>query len=64
MKVRALARLSGPIGRRSAGDEFFVDAALGNELIARNLVEEVADESDSAKEPDAKPVKGKAAPKE
>jgi hypothetical protein len=52
------------MGRRAAGDEFFVDAALGNELIARHLVEEVANESEPAKEPDAKPVKGKAGPKE
>lgn len=65
MKVRALASLSGPMGRRTAGDEFVVDAVLGDELIARRLVEAVAAEPDPvAEEPVAKPVKAKAAAKE
>lgn len=65
MKVRALASLSGPMGRHTAGDEFVVDAVLGDELIARRLVEAVAAEPDPvAEEPVAKPVKAKAAAKE
>lgn len=64
MKVRALASLSGPMGRHTAGDEFVVDAALGEELIARRLVEAVADEPESAEEPAAKPVKARATAKE
>lgn len=65
MKVRALASLSGPMGRRTAGDEFVVDAALGDELIARRLVEAVAAEPDPvAEEPVTKPVKTRAAAKE
>lgn len=64
MKVRALASLSGPMGRRTTGDEFVVDAVLGNELIARHLVEDAADEPEPAEEPVAKPVKAKAALKE
>lgn len=64
MKVRALASLSGPMGRRAAGVEFVVDATLGDELIARRLVEAVADEPEPVEEPAAKPEKAKAAPKE
>lgn len=64
MKVRALASLSGLMGRHTAGDEFVVDPALGEELITRRLVEVVTDEPEPAAEPAAKPVKGKLAPKE
>ena len=39
MKVRALASLSGPTGRNTAGDEFVVDAKVGAELIARGVEE-------------------------
>lgn len=65
MKVRALASLSGPMGRHTAGDEFVVDAVLGDELITRRLVEAVGSESDPVlEESAAKPVKAKAAAKE
>lgn len=64
MKVRALASLSGPMGRRTAGDVFVVDAPLGEELIARRLVEAVADDPVAEEEPAPKPVKSKAAAKE
>jgi hypothetical protein len=53
------------MGRRAAGDEFVVDAALGDELIARCLVEAVAAEPDPvAEEPAAKSAKAKSAAKE
>lgn len=42
MKVRAIANLSGPGGRRVFGEEFVVDAALGQSLIERKLAQEVA----------------------
>lgn len=65
MKVRALASLSGPMGRRAAGDEFVVDAALGAELVSRRVAEEVIPEPMPAlEEPAPKPVKAKAAAKE
>jgi hypothetical protein len=44
MKVRALANLSGPGGRRESGEEFVVDAALGQSLLDRKVVEPVAAE--------------------
>lgn len=65
MKVRALASLSGPTGRHTAGDEFVVDAQVGAELIARGVAEEVSLEPDLATEvPTPKPVKARAATKE
>lgn len=64
MKVRALASLSGPMGRRIAGDEFVVDATLGDELIARRLAEAVTAAPEPAAEAPAKPVKAKAPAKE
>lgn len=65
MKVRALASLSGPMGRHTAGDEFVVDAVLGGELIVRRLAEAVVAEPEPvAEEPVAKPAKAKAAAKE
>lgn len=69
MKVRALASLSGPMGRRAAGDEFVVDAQLGDELIDRRVAVEVIPEPEPEPEPVAelsavKPVKGKATAKE
>ena len=51
MKVRALASISGPMGRKVAGDEFVVNAAEGKDLIDRKLVEMV---DDSGPAPDAK----------
>ena len=42
MKVRALSRISGPIGVKDPGEEFVVDAATGADLIGRRAVEEVA----------------------
>ena len=65
MKVRALASLSGPMGRHTAGDEFVVDTQVGAELIARGVAEEVSPEPDLAAEvPATKPVKARAATKE
>lgn len=65
MKVRALASLSGPMGRRAAGDVFVVDAALGAELVSRSVAEEVVPEPEpAAEEPAPRPVKAKAAAKE
>jgi hypothetical protein len=43
MKVRALASISGPQGRKVAGDEFVVSAAEGKDLIDRKLVVAVED---------------------
>lgn len=43
MKVRALASISGPQGRKVAGEEFVVNAAEGKDLIDRKLVEAVED---------------------
>lgn len=51
MKVRALASISGPMGRKVAGEEFVVSAAFGKDLIDRKLVEMV---DDSGPDPDAK----------
>lgn len=42
MKVRALSRISGPMGVKMPGEEFVVDAATGVDLIARRAVTEVA----------------------
>ena len=67
MKVRALASLSGPMGRRAAGDEFVVDAQLGAELIDRGVAVEVIPEPEpepAAEVPAVKPVKSKATAKE
>lgn len=64
MKVRALASLSGPTGRHTAGDEFVVDAQLGDELITRRVVEAVTDDPVAAEEPATKPVKTRASAKE
>ncbi|WP_296187889.1 hypothetical protein [Pseudomonas sp. UBA1879] len=43
MKVRALADISGPMGRKSVGEEFVVGATEGKELVDRKLVEAVED---------------------
>ncbi|MGP5464935.1 hypothetical protein ACTXNP_01035 [Pseudomonas helleri] len=65
MKVRALASLSGPTGRHTAGDEFVVDAKVGDELIARGVAVEVGSEPEPAvEEPAPKSVKARAATKE
>lgn len=62
MKVRALANISGPMGRKAAGAEFVVGAAEGKDLIERKLV--VSVEEAAVKETaDEKPLK-KAATKE
>ncbi len=42
MKVRALGILSGAVGDREKGDEFEIDAAAAEPLLARGLVEAVA----------------------
>lgn len=54
MKVHALASISGPMGRKAAGEEFVVSAAEGKDLIDRKLVESV---EEAAPEPVADPVK-------
>lgn len=41
MKVIALGTLSGATGDREKGEEFTVDAKLGADLLARDMVEEV-----------------------
>lgn len=64
MKVRALVSLSGPMGRRAADDVFVVDAPLGDELIARRLVEAVTDDLVATEEPATNPGKANAAAKE
>ncbi|MEX0297356.1 hypothetical protein AAH995_29385 [Pseudomonas putida] len=38
MRVKALASISGPMGRKAAGEEFEVKAAEGTDLINRKLV--------------------------
>lgn len=43
MKVRALVSISGPMGRKAAGEEFVVNAADGKDLFDRKLVEAVED---------------------
>ncbi|WP_168216553.1 hypothetical protein [Pseudomonas sp. SG-MS2] len=48
MKVRALASLSGPMGRKVLGDEFLVSADQGRELVARGLAQEVPAAADLA----------------
>lgn len=40
MKLIAKASISGPFGRREAGQELVVDADAGAELIERGLAEE------------------------
>ncbi|ETF09770.1 hypothetical protein PMO01_03155 [Pseudomonas moraviensis R28-S] len=52
------------MGRRTAGDVFVVDAQLGDELIARRVVEAATDEPAVAEEPAPKPVKAKTTAKE
>jgi hypothetical protein len=41
MKVRALASISGPMGRKALGDEFTLNAADAKDLVDRKLVEVV-----------------------
>lgn len=60
MKVRALASISGPQGRKTAGEEFVVNAAEAQALIDRKLVEPVAADTVTAKEAVEKPAKAKA----
>lgn len=57
MKVRALTRLSGPMGVKETGDEFVVDAAQGADLIERKAVEEVATKAEPASETSLKKEK-------
>lgn len=45
MKVRALSRISGPMGIKVPGEEFIVDAATGADLIDRRAVVEVGAEN-------------------
>ena len=59
MKVRALASISGPMGRKVAGDEFVVSAVDAQSMIDRKLVEPVLLEVAPAA-PTEKPAKSKA----
>ena len=63
MKVRALASISGPMGRKVAGDEFVVSAVDAQSMIDRKLVEPVPVEVAPAP-PAEKPTKSKAAAEE
>lgn len=63
MKVRALASISGPMGRKVAGDEFVVSAGDAKSLIDRKLVEPVAVEPTPAAATE-KPAKAKASAEE
>lgn len=61
MKIRALGVMSGASGERVKGDEFVVDKAYGQGLIARGYAEEVVEvaavapkSSESAKPEQAK----------
>lgn len=54
MKVRALANISGPFGKKASGAEFEVSAELGTELVGRRLVESL----EPVKAPKAKPAGG------
>lgn len=49
MKVRALSRISGPMGNKLPGEEFIVDAATGADLIERQAVVEVVVETAAPK---------------
>ena len=61
MKVRALSRISGPMGIKVPGEEFVVDAATGADLIDRRaVVEVVADTVPVEVEPKVKPTRRKA----
>ena len=61
MKVRALSRISGPMGIKMPGEEFVVDAATGADLIERRaVVEGVADTAPAEVEPKAKTARRKA----
>ena len=61
MKVKALARLSTVNGWKLPGDEFSVNAAEADELVARGLVERSA--TDPAPAEDVAPAKPTKAPK-
>lgn len=63
MKVRALASISGPMGRKVAGDEFVVSAVDAQSLIDRKLVEPVPVEVAPAAATE-KPAKAKASAEE
>ncbi|EKT4480234.1 hypothetical protein OZ911_08485 [Pseudomonas fortuita] len=54
MKIRALGPLTGASGEREKGEEFEVDNAYGEGLIARGYAEAVTDKA-------AKPAKADAA---
>ena len=58
MKLRALARISGPMGNRVPGEEFVVDAATGRDLVDRRIAEQ-ADEVPVAAAHPVKAVKAK-----
>ncbi|NQD72922.1 hypothetical protein [Pseudomonas sp. CM27] len=55
MKIRALGPLTGASGEREKGEEFEVDKAYGEGLIARGYAEAVTDKA--AKLPKADPAK-------
>jgi len=59
MKVRALSRISGPMGIKVPGEEFIVDAPTGADLTDRRAVVEVVSEA-SAEGAKQKPPKSAA----
>lgn len=60
MRVKALASISGPMGRKAAGDTFSVPDDEGAALIAQGVVEEVVEPThDEIPVPAAKPPKSR-----
>lgn len=56
MKIRALGPLSGASGEREKGEEFEVEKAYGDGLVARGYAEEVIEKAAKTAKPDQ--VKG------
>lgn len=56
MKIRALGPLSGASGEREKGEEFEVEKAYGDGLVARGYAEEVTEKAAKTSKPDQ--VKG------
>ena len=62
MRVKALASISGPMGRKAAGDTFSVPDDEGAGLLLQGVVEEVLEPApDEGPVPAAKPTKSRKA---
>ena len=62
MRVKALASISGPMGRKAVGDTFSVPDDEGAALIAQRVVEEVVEPApDEGPTPAARPPKSRKA---